>query len=60
VAPEEWAETLSALRAPLGVHSILGNHEWWSDPVAQENWKGPRGPCLHQRAGIGLKTMPRG
>ena len=23
------------------MHAILGNHEWWSDPVAQENWKGP-------------------
>jgi len=41
VTPGEWAEALSELRAPLGVHSILGNHEWWSDPVAQENWKGP-------------------
>ena len=41
VPPAEWAEVLSGLRAPLGVHAILGNHEWWSDPVAQENWKGP-------------------
>jgi predicted MPP superfamily phosphohydrolase len=41
VAPQEWAEALSGLRAPLGVHSILGNHEWWSDPVAQEDRKGP-------------------
>jgi uncharacterized protein len=41
VAPEEWAEALSALRAPLGVHAILGNHEWWSDPEVQKTWKGP-------------------
>ncbi|MGE0036646.1 MAG: metallophosphoesterase [Xanthobacteraceae bacterium] len=53
VAPQEWAEALSALRAPLGVHSILGNHEWWSDPVVQENWKGPPAArAFIERAGI--------
>ncbi len=24
-----WAGELARLRAPLGVHSILGNHDWW-------------------------------
>jgi predicted MPP superfamily phosphohydrolase len=24
-----WAAELSRLTAPLGVHSILGNHDWW-------------------------------
>lgn len=24
-----WAEQLARLTAPLGVHSILGNHDWW-------------------------------
>jgi predicted MPP superfamily phosphohydrolase len=53
VAPQEWAEALSALRAPLGVHSILGNHEWWADPVAQENRKGPPAArAFIERAGI--------
>ncbi|WP_342028889.1 metallophosphoesterase [Methylocapsa palsarum] len=28
VMPEEWGEALSILRAPLGVYSILGNHDW--------------------------------
>jgi len=28
------ARTLAALRAPLGVHAILGNHDWWDDPDA--------------------------
>ncbi len=41
VAPEEWAEALAMLRAPLGVHAILGNHEWWADPEVQKSWKGP-------------------
>jgi len=41
VAPQAWADALARLRAPLGVHAILGNHEWWSDPVAQQTWQGP-------------------
>ena len=31
VAPPEWAAELARLRAPLGVYSILGNHDWWHD-----------------------------
>ena len=33
VAPERWGAALSTLRAPLGVHAILGNHDWWHGPV---------------------------
>ena len=29
VMPEEWAEVLAELRAPLGVYSVLGNHDFW-------------------------------
>lgn len=25
----DWAAELSRLQAPLGVHAILGNHDWW-------------------------------
>ena len=28
----EWASELGRLRAPLGVHAILGNHDWWDTP----------------------------
>lgn len=41
VPPQEWAEVLAGLRAPLGVHAILGNHEWWSDRKVQSSGKGP-------------------
>lgn len=37
----EWAPVLAELRAPLGVHAIQGNHDWWDDPVAQANRHGP-------------------
>ena len=29
VPAQAWAEQLARLRAPLGVYSILGNHDWW-------------------------------
>ena len=29
VPPKAWAGELVRLRAPLGVYSILGNHDWW-------------------------------
>lgn len=40
----DWAEVvpmLAALRAPLGRFAILGNHEWWDDPRAQRERRGP-------------------
>ncbi len=30
-APEPMAERLGRLAAPLGVHAVLGNHDWWYD-----------------------------
>jgi uncharacterized protein len=34
VEPEIFAAVLKDFRAPLGVYSVLGNHDWW--------WDGPR------------------
>lgn len=36
VPPPAWAEQLARLRAPLGVYSILGNHDWWSAAIPTE------------------------
>jgi predicted MPP superfamily phosphohydrolase len=33
VMPQDWGEALSVLRAPLGVFSVLGNHDWWHGPL---------------------------
>ena len=41
VPAADWAASLARLRAPLGVHAILGNHDWWDDPGAQARGKGP-------------------
>jgi predicted MPP superfamily phosphohydrolase len=29
VPPAAWAGEFARLRAPLGVHAVLGNHDWW-------------------------------
>lgn len=31
VPHEDWAAVLAQLKAPLGVHAVLGNHDWWED-----------------------------
>jgi predicted MPP superfamily phosphohydrolase len=35
------ARALARLRAPLGVHAILGNHDFWHDARAQARGAGP-------------------
>jgi predicted MPP superfamily phosphohydrolase len=37
----EWAPVLADLKAPLGVHAILGNHDWWDDKTVQRDGQGP-------------------
>lgn len=36
ILPEQWAEALSGLKAPLGVHAVLGNHDWWHGPLPED------------------------
>src|SRR6202035_4926618 len=31
---------LAGLKAPLGVHAILGNHDWWEDKAVQHAGQG--------------------
>jgi predicted MPP superfamily phosphohydrolase len=55
VDSDEWSRELSGLRAPLGVHAILGNHDWWHDLTVQRAGAGipfPR-PAL-ERVGISV------
>lgn len=37
VPPAPIGERLAALKAPLGVYSVLGNHDWWED--GEGMWK---------------------
>ncbi|MGE0024064.1 MAG: metallophosphoesterase [Hyphomicrobium sp.] len=38
---EHWAAVLATLEAPLGVHAVLGNHDWWDDRAAIARRGGP-------------------
>jgi uncharacterized protein len=41
VHSDVWGPELGRLRAPLGVHAVLGNHDWWEDRTAQKQGHGP-------------------
>jgi uncharacterized protein len=43
VPPSAWAAELARLRAPLGVYTILGNHDWWYDVESVRNALGTVG-----------------
>ncbi|PDT40112.1 MULTISPECIES: metallophosphoesterase [Sinorhizobium] len=40
VHSSEWSKALSMLEAPLGVHAVMGNHDWWEDRTAQKTGGG--------------------
>ena len=40
VPASEWASALAKLKAPLGVHAILGNHDYWDDRAVQRDGQG--------------------
>src|ERR1700732_2621562 len=40
IPANEWAPVLAGRKAPLGVHAILGNHDWWDDKVVQRDGEG--------------------
>jgi uncharacterized protein len=53
IPPDDWARELGRLKAPLGTHAVLGNHDWWEDPAAQARGCGPTVAGLAmERAGI--------
>lgn len=54
--PEAWAAELARLRAPLGAHAVLGNHDWWEaggpGPIrAALRWAGVQ---VHQNDAVAL------
>ncbi|WP_024507762.1 metallophosphoesterase [Bradyrhizobium sp. ARR65] len=40
IPAESWAAVLAQLKAPLGVHAILGNHDYWDDREVQREGQG--------------------
>ena len=41
VHSRDWSASLARLQAPLGVHAVMGNHDWWEDKTAQRAGHGP-------------------
>jgi predicted MPP superfamily phosphohydrolase len=41
VRADDWALALSRLQAPMGVHAILGNHDYWHDEAYQRDHSVP-------------------
>ncbi|HML27426.1 MAG TPA: metallophosphoesterase [Hyphomicrobium sp.] len=41
VRDDAWATVLAKLKAPHGVHAILGNHDWWQSAEVQRRRAGP-------------------
>lgn len=53
VADADWATALKPLHAPLGVHAVLGNHDWWDDREVQRAKAGrPRAQRALEAVGI--------
>src|SRR5688500_11747587 len=52
VPASEWGPPLSALSAPLGVHAIIGNHDWWSDLEAVKAALRDAGIPLYQNRAV--------
>jgi predicted MPP superfamily phosphohydrolase len=51
----ETAQVLRGLRAPRGVHAVLGNHDWWDDAEVQRLRGGlPESFRILAEAGIGV------
>ena len=53
---EQIAPILAGLQAPLGVHAVLGNHDWWQDTEAMAR---RAGPIHHQTVleGVGIPVL---
>jgi predicted MPP superfamily phosphohydrolase len=47
IPASEWARVLAGLKAPLGVHAVMGNHDYWVDRTVQQ---AGRGSTVAQRA----------
>jgi predicted MPP superfamily phosphohydrolase len=55
IRDKDWAGALGRLKAPLGIHAVLGNHDWWDDLDVQRSGRGlPRAGFALQDAGIAV------
>ncbi len=55
VMASEWGPPLADLAAPLGVHAIVGNHDWWSDLDAVKRALMNAGIPLYQNRAVRIE-----
>ncbi|MGH6922564.1 MAG: metallophosphoesterase [Propylenella sp.] len=48
VPAREWGRALSGLSAPLGVHAIPGNHDWWTNIAEVTDALAAAGASIYQ------------
>ena len=56
VPVDDWAAALAGLSAPLGVHAVLGNHDWWSGPDPIRTGLRAAGIALLENAAVKLEA----
>jgi predicted MPP superfamily phosphohydrolase len=54
VDPKTWAPVLGQLDAPLGVHAVLGNHDWWNDVRGIRRAMEQAGIDVHENEAVAL------
>jgi predicted MPP superfamily phosphohydrolase len=53
VPDRDWTGVLAQLKAPLGIHAVLGNHDWWDEEDSERTRHGvPRARTALESAGI--------
>lgn len=53
---DQIARALSRLRAPLGVHAVMGNHDWRDDPLAKASGF-TESSVLHALNAVGIDVL---
>lgn len=52
----DWSPALAALQAPLGVHAVLGNHDWWYDVDDVRDGIRAAGMTLHENDAVKIEA----
>ena len=52
----DWSPVLAGLAAPLGVHAILGNHDWWYGVDEVRDGMRAAGMTLHENDAVKIEA----